>query len=249
MKNIVLVLFLAITASLSAQFTQGEIQYESKLNVHKNLPQEMEAMKDRIPEFRTSNHVLLFNQEASMYSNKPREKKEENNEFRRRRRRGNQENDKVFHSISSGEMVESKDFFGKKFLIKGEKKNYKWQFTGKSKQVGDYLCQQAVHKDTTSTIEVWFTPMIPVAAGPEDFSGLPGLILHVDIDDGTRVISAANIINKELAENTIVIPTEGKEITREEFKTLSEEKRAEMKEMYGGERGSRRFGNRRRGGE
>ncbi len=247
MKNIFLVLFLASTASLSAQFNQGEILYESKLNVHKNLPPEMEAMKDRIPEYRTSNHILLFNQEVSMYSNKPREQKEENNEFRRRRRRGNQENDKVFHSISTGEMIESKDFFGKKFLIKGDKKTYKWQFTGKSKQVGDYLCQQAVHKDSTSNIEVWFTPMIPVATGPEDFSGLPGLILHVDIDDGTRVISAANIISKELVENAIEKPTEGKEITREEFRTLSKEKRKEMKELYG-DRGSR-FGKRRRGGE
>jgi GLPGLI family protein len=42
-------------------------------------------------------------------------------------------------------------------------------------------CRQLVHRiDDKSQVVVWYTPSIPISAGPEDFAGAPGLILAVE---------------------------------------------------------------------
>jgi GLPGLI family protein len=86
--------------------------------------------------------------------------------------------------------------------------------------------------------------MIPVSTGPDDFFGLPGLILHVDINEGERLITAQGIDLKTLDENEIVRPTEGKKISSDDFAELRDKKMEEMKQERGGKgMGSgRRFG-------
>ena len=240
MKSLLLscILFL-LSFSLSAQFSQGEIVYESKINVHKNLPDEMAHMKDEIPEFRTSKHILNFTPtESYFYRKRETATEAAPSGIRGRGMRGrrNRDNTKLYTDLTTRISLESKEFFGKQFLIEGESSNYKWKFTGKSKQVGSYFCQQAIHQDTTEKVEVWFTPMIPVSAGPENFTGLPGLILHVDINDGDRVITALEVGNKEIEEGSIVKPTEGKPISRTEYREMTREKMKEMEQEYGGKR-------------
>lgn len=240
MKSILSVCtFLIFSISIAAQFTQGEIVYESKVNIHKNLPDEMAHMKDEIPEFRSSKHILNFTQTESYFYRKKENASEGNTsrQSRRFRRMGrSRDNTKLYTDLASRISLESKEFFGKQFLIEGEASNYKWKFTGKSKQVGSYLCQQAIHQDTSQNIEVWFTPMIPVSAGPENFTGLPGLILHVDINDGDRIITAMEVNNQEITEGTIVKPTEGKAISRADYRKMTKEKMKEMEQEYGGKR-------------
>jgi GLPGLI family protein len=48
------------------------------------------------------------------------------------------------------------------------------------------------------TIIAWFALDIPVSAGPDRYTGLPGLILEININKGALVISAETItINQE----------------------------------------------------
>ena len=117
--------------------------------------------------------------------------------------------------------------------------------TGDQKMVGDYLCQKATFSDSTENIVVWFTPMIPVSTGPSDYFGLPGLILHVDINEGERLITAQGIDLKSLEEGDIIRPTEGKNISSEDFAELRDKKMEEMQQERGGRGGfGRRFGGR-----
>jgi GLPGLI family protein len=226
-----------------AQFTEGEIIYESKVNLHRNLPERMEPMKSQIPEFRTSKHVLQFtNQESYFFrkQNTEAEQGEFNADRRRFRRMGGGRDDvKLYTDLSTRISLESREFFGKKFLIEGEANDFKWKFTGESKQVGSYLCQKAIHRDTSMMVEAWFTPMIPVAAGPENFTGLPGLILHVDINEGERVITAMEVNNTKVDASAIVKPTEGEQISRADYRVMTREKMKEMREEYGGDRRGR----------
>jgi len=249
MKFFTVLIALFITTGVFAQNNEGIITYEDKRNLHKTLPPEMEAMKDRIPEFRTSENILFFSKEAAVYKAVPREQKK-NEEFRgeRRGRRGfgrrNNENNIYYTNISEKHSIDSREFFGKKFLIEGAREAKKWKLTGDQKMVGDYICQKATFADSTENIVVWFTPMIPVSTGPDDYFGLPGLILHVDINDGERLITAQGIDLKTLEGDEIIKPTEGKKISSEEFAELRDKKMEEMQQERGGSgRGfGRRFG-------
>jgi GLPGLI family protein len=254
MRILSTLIFLACFASVtSAQNNSGEIIYLDKINLHKNLPPEREAMKDRIPEFRESKKVLLFNDQAALYKTKPKTEaeKKEQQEFRGegRRRRGGRfggrnNNNQYYTSISNGIFVDSRNLFGRDFLIEGKRSPLKWKITGEQKQVGDYLCQKATYQDTSQKIVAWFTPMIPVPAGPNQYNGLPGMILHMDFDEGSRQITAIDISLKTIEADAIVQPTEGKKVSDDEFKKIRAEKMKEREEEFGGQgRGRfRRFG-------
>lgn len=242
------ILFLITVSStiLMSQNNSGEIVYLDKINIHKSLPPEMEAMKERIPEFRESKKILYFNGTEALYINKPKDETEkaEQQEFRGEGRRGGRRggrfgrnnNNQYYTSITNGTSVDSRNFFGKDFLIEGEREALKWKITGDQKQVGSYLCQKATFQDSTNNIVAWFTPMIPVATGPDNYFGLPGMILHLDFDSGIRQITATDISLKELEESKIVKPTKGKKVTQEEFTKIRTEKEKEMEEEFGGRR-------------
>jgi GLPGLI family protein len=243
MKYASFILFLILSIVSQAQVVEGEIIYETKVDLHRNIPDEMSGMKDRIPPYRTNNQILIFNQEASIFkqykSASTAEQAPPPGRRRGRRFMNNNVDNTLYRDLQSNTAINSTEFFGKKFLVTGAPQEYSWKLTGETKQVGDYLCQKAVFQDSIENILVWFTPMIPVSAGPNQYGGLPGMILYVNINDGERVITATEINQKEIEAASIEKPTEGKEISREEFEKIRKEKMEEMRKEYGGQ--GRRF--------
>ena len=97
---------------------------------------------------------------------------------------------------------------------------------------------------TTETITAWYTPMIPVGHGPDEFGGLPGLILELSTNNTTMLCTKVVLNPKDAV--VIDIPSKGKEVSREEYATILEEKAKEMAEQFQGsgrrgQRGGRRF--------
>ncbi|WP_179344168.1 GLPGLI family protein [Winogradskyella ursingii] len=90
------------------------------------------------------------------------------------------------------------------------------------------------------SIEViaWYTPQIPINQGPDDFWGLPGLILEVNADR-TTILCTKIVLNPEDKEN-IEKPEKGKEVTQAEYNDIITKKMEEMREMYGGRNRGRR---------
>jgi GLPGLI family protein len=84
------------------------------------------------------------------------------------------------------------------------------------------------------TIEVvaWYTPQIPINQGPDDYWGLPGLILEVNADR-TTILCTKIVMNPEEKEE-IEKPEKGDEVTQEEYTEIITKKMEEMREMYGG---------------
>lgn len=86
------------------------------------------------------------------------------------------------------------------------------------------------------TITAWYSPEIPINQGPENYWGLPGLILEVN--DGKTIILCSKIVlnSKEKAE--IKEPTNGKVISQKEYDETVVKKMEEFRQMNQGKRGN-----------
>ena len=84
-------------------------------------------------------------------------------------------------------------------------------------------------------ITAWYTPEIPVSIGPAEFHGLPGLILETTVDN-TTILCFKVIMNPE-DKIAIEAPDKGKEVTKEEYKSIISEKMQEMRDNRGRPRG------------
>jgi GLPGLI family protein len=144
--------------------------------------------------------------------------------------------DEVYRDTESGELLESTDFMGKKFLVSGSPQ-IKWKMTTEQMTILGYPCFKAIGNpgDTVvGPIEAWYTPALAVSSGPKNYGGLPGLILAVKGgDNGAYVVFASKIDLRPLtAEEPIAKPDKGKAMTREEFILTKQEKMKEMEGMF-----------------
>ena len=63
---------------------------------------------------------------------------------------------------------------------------FSWTLTGEKKVISGYEAQRATCQFRGRSYEAWFTPSIPISAGPNFFGGLPGLILELHSMDGAH---------------------------------------------------------------
>ncbi|MFC6098229.1 GLPGLI family protein [Flavobacterium qiangtangense] len=93
------------------------------------------------------------------------------------------------------------------------------------------------------TITAWYAPEIPINQGPENYWGLPGLILEVS--DGKTVILCSKIVLNAKEKVAIKAPTKGKVISQKEYDETVTKKMEEMREQFknGGGRPNFRMGN------
>ena len=85
-------------------------------------------------------------------------------------------------------------------------------------------------------VEAWYTPQIPVAQGPAEFWGLPGLILEVSAQN-TTLLCTEIVLNPD-EKVKIQAPEKGDEITKQAYATTIRTKMADMRNnRRGGRRG------------
>ncbi|MEP5254471.1 MAG: GLPGLI family protein [Winogradskyella arenosi] len=170
-----------------------------------------------------------------------------------------------YKNVQTKEVIQNQEFFGKQFLIKDDLKNLEWVMGTETKKIGQYTCFKATativptgvdfrsfrgprggddkdkKKDSTATapktidVVAWYSPQIPVNQGPDDYWGLPGLILEVNADRTT--ILCTKIVLNPAEKETIDKPKKGEEVTQAEYTEITTKKMEEMREMYGGRNG------------
>jgi GLPGLI family protein len=86
------------------------------------------------------------------------------------------------------------------------------------------------------TIIAWYTPEIPISQGPENYWGLPGLILEVN--DGKTTILCSKVVLNLKDKVEIKAPTKGEEITQKKYDETVIKKMEEFRAMGGGRNGS-----------
>jgi GLPGLI family protein len=98
----------------------------------------------------------------------------------------------------------------------------------------NFMDQWELPKD--KVITAWYTPDIPVPHGPDEYWGLPGLILEVS--DGKTIMLCSKIVLNPKDKKEIKAPKNGKVVTQKEYDDIVAEKTKEMQEMgRGGGRG------------
>ncbi len=259
-------LLLFLGAGLQAAFAQGftgRAYYKSssnfsiKMDSTRMAPEQMAQIQASLKKQMEQNYILSFNQTESTW------KKEESLGGGPATASAggavfmvatSGEGSTLYKNIADQSFLEEQDMMGKAYLVKDMLEPVEWELSNETKKVGNYTVQKASYtrivdskrfstgmtemenvKDTLQ-VTVWFTPEIPVAHGPENFFGLPGLILEVQ-NQGRTLICEKIELNPSADPVVIERPSKGKEITQAEFRTVQEEGMKQMMNRYQGKPG------------
>jgi GLPGLI family protein len=80
-------------------------------------------------------------------------------------------------------------------------------------------------------IIAWYTPEIPLSFGPNNYWGLPGLILEINEDKTIILCSKVTLNNKERSK--IKAPNTGEKVTQKKFDAIQKNKTDNMKDEDG----------------
>jgi GLPGLI family protein len=116
-----------------------------------------------------------------------------------------------------------------------EKKEEKAEYDKKKEETKTTNFMDGWEMPKEINITAWYTPEIPINQGPENYWGLPGLILEVT--DGKTVILCSKLVLNTKEKKEIKAPKNGKEVTQAEYDKIVIEKMAEMREMNQGQGG------------
>lgn len=121
------------------------------------------------------------------------------------------------------------EFMTREFRVEDSLKNRAWKLQSERKKIGEYVCMKATAILEGDEITAWFTPEIPVPAGPADYYGLPGLVLAVERLDETIFLATSVDLNAPDPE-VLVPPDAGKRTSPEDFEKIVAKKVEEYRQ-------------------
>lgn len=220
-----------ISSVLNAQENlAGKVVYEQVVKLDIKLEGDAAQFAHMLPKERKSKKILYFSPAATLYENDKAAAREDvsmNQGGANVMVRMAEPENRVFTSLADKRQVEQREFMTRMFLIEGEIK-HTWKITGNQKIILDFPCQEAIMEEGDNKITAWFTPLIPVSGGPENYGGLPGLILSVETADHKQVTTAVSVDFEDIPGDNLQKPDKGKKVSREEFRQIVDEKMKEM---------------------
>ena len=224
MKKAILLLLLPI--GLSAQTRQGVIVYERKIDVHRTLQDEQ--MKARVPRFQTGAFEVSFRDSIAVYKAVPKDEApdpfDDNTGGAHIVLRFGGGNDGVlYRNFGNGRLLEEATLAEKKYIITDTLHQQSWKLSDETATILGHPCKKAT---TTSTrgarVIAWYTGDIPEPVGPDQYNGLPGAILLLDVDEGAVVFTAKEFHDK-VDSRDLNAPTGGTLITRADYQKKMDE--------------------------
>ena len=149
---------------------------------------------------------------------------------------------------------------GKEFIIVENIEKPDWKLVDETKKIGDYTCFKAkltipvsdkqkkeyeeflkkeeiksslfkMEEPKEKIITAWYTPEIPVSFGPNNYWGLPGLIL--EINEPETIILCSKVVLNTKEKTTIKVPNNGIKVSQKEFDAIQKKKYDSMKDENG----------------
>lgn len=215
--------------------------------MHKDMPPEAEQYKAMVPEFQVTKMELLYNGTQSLFHPVPREDEEDQmpqpgGEGRTMNIRIGGMDAETFRDYEKEQIVEGRELGPKKYIIEDTLRGLKWKLEEDTMSILGYLCHKATTSmparmrrpgfvpggDTTHAapppqqqVVAWYTNQVESQAGPDNLFGLPGLILKANMNQGSLVYTALSV--EPAGAEMVKAPSNGKKITRAEFRKMMDE--------------------------
>ncbi len=238
--------FISMSTVVTAQMKEGKISYERKVNMHRNLPDpQMKSMipEFRTDKFELifNESASLFRSVVDDEAPDPFANAGGGGGGMRMNFR--MPTTTTYTDIAKQTQYEERAFFEKEFLIVDSLKQYKWKLSEETKTIAKQLCKKATTmitapqmrmrisrggenntdsaanapvKPKETELVVWYAENIPVSVGPENYSGLPGVIMEMNVDNGASVTTAVEVSAK-YPKKELIQPTKGEKMNRAQF--------------------------------
>ena len=149
--------------------------------------------------------------------------------------------DTTFVDLDEGTYLQWIDFNAEAYLVKDQLPGISWRLTTEMRTYLGYRVAKATAFLGSAFVEAWFSPDIPVPAGPGLYNGLPGLILLVT-HEAIGEAYAAEFVDLE-ARSSIVEPSTGREVSADEYGRIKESAMARSRRLYEKLMRERKIGN------
>ena len=239
----VVLILIAAVGNVSAQDIKGGVvkyqqttkyDFESVFNPRGDAEPRIIEWLARLPKEGKQTKVLYFTEETALYEEDLTEKNAlQEQQYYYGDAFGSlppkPEINKVYYDFGKNEMTQQVMFMTRNFLLSDSIKKKAWKLITKSVKILDYTCMGAELKKGDQTITAWYTPEIPISTGPDEFFGLPGLVLAIEIN-GEYAFVATSIDLTPPKKGVFSKPDEGNKVNREEFNKIVYEKLNEWTE-------------------
>lgn len=264
-KSIILTSLLLVSFKPSVQEFQGQAFYFSKSKMElgswgaRMSEAEKKQVQARLKNRLEKTFILNFNKVASLFNEE--EKVDAisgatdswGNNFSR----GEQ-----YKNVKENSLVQSQEFYGKRFLVKDKLQEIKWVMGSESKKIGQYMCfkatasiptaeltwydfswsdlrSKATDKDTNSkevevkTTEVEAWYTLQIPIGHGPAEFWGLPGLILEVSAGNTTILCSQIVMNPKDKIKIEAPDKGKEITKSKYQETIKEKMLEMRNNRG----------------
>ncbi len=217
MKYIITIFSLLFTNYIFAQtnfITKGKITFERrvsqfKINESDNADDNiwMAEMKKVMTKTTSDIYTLQFSEQQTYYKLA---KENTDNKYMFGVLKPN-ENNFVLQNLVESKTNMLRTVFENDYQLQDSIKQYEWKMTGEVRDIIGFECKKAITKICDSVIVVaFYTDQISVKAGPENFNGLPGMILGLAVP---RLAATWFATKLELDNEPIpTVPNKGKKV-------------------------------------
>lgn len=208
--------------------------------------EKVKALNEKMSKMFEKTFILNFNKIESIYQQ---EQKLQQSSSPRSTSAGELEGD-LYKNSKTKQYIKAEELANKNYIISDALKNYSWDLKQESKKIGGYTCFKAISiikvtkkelqeyeiektkqsKNKTSflnlekpkdeVITVWYNPEIPVNHGPDQYWGLPGLIMEVSTTN--LIILCTKVILNPKVKNKIKAPKNGKIMSQNGYDLMEE---------------------------
>lgn len=219
----VLTSFLLVTGFAQQQFIlQGKIEFEKKVNLHKQLDNEdddtyREWVKKMVPPTKTTYFDMYFSGNKTIYM----PGREAITTQKAPEWFDGPANDNIVYSdLDKQNAVSQKTVFDNVFNVQDSVRKINWKITPDTRTIAGIECRKAtaVIMDTVFVV-AFYAEQIVTPGGPESFSGLPGMILGMAIPRLFTTWFATKVELTDVKETVLVPPKKGKKTTSSELKS------------------------------
>ncbi len=223
-------------------------------------PEIEKAFKDAVKKASEKEYSLVFNKVESLYEEQQKLDKPESGEIGVSVSISFSSAGKKYINVKEKSSIVEDEIFGKEFLIVEPLVKPDWKLVNETKKIGDYNCfkaelvipitekQKQEYEDFLKKEEVkpslfkmnepqdkivvaWYTPEVPVTFGPDNYWGLPGLILEVN--DGVNILLCSKVTLNNKEKSKIKAPNSGEKVTQKKFDQIQKKKSDSMKNEDG----------------